>query len=142
MDADETAAQGTVMHTTRSAPPDTVDRRQVLLLWYWPRARGPHIHLGYGLPRARVLTAALGTLATVPLLALLLLAGDQDLAAPLAALLALPLALLACGRPACGWYLLDSHGHPTRYLSATKPPLLAGQPGYTHRGFRARLAHE
>ena len=130
------------MHTTRSAPPDTLDRRQVLLLWYWPRARGPHIHLGYGLPRARVRTAALGTLATTALVGLLLLAGDQDLAAPLAALLALPLALLSCGRPARGWYILDPHGHPTRYLSATKPPLLAGQPGYTRRGFRARLAHE
>ncbi len=128
------------MHTTRSAPPDTLDRRQVLLLWYWPRARGPHIHLGYGLPRARVRTAALGTLATTALVGLLLLAGDQDLAAPLAALLALPLALLSCGRPARGWYLLDPHGHPTRYLSATKPPLLAGQPGYTRRGFHARLA--
>jgi len=44
-----------MMHTLRSVPPDTVDRRQVLLLWYWPRARGPHIHLGDGLPRARVL---------------------------------------------------------------------------------------
>ncbi len=96
------------MHTTRSAPPDTLDRRQVLLLWYWPRAR--------------VRPAALGTLATTALVGLLLLAGDQDLAAPLAALLALPLALLSCGRPARGWYLLDPHGHPTRYLSATKPP--------------------
>ena len=70
------------MHTTRSAPPDTLDRRQVLLLWYWPRARGPYIHLGHGLPRARVLTAAL------------------------AVLFARTLALLSCGRPARGWYLL------------------------------------
>lgn len=124
------------MSTTRITPPDTVDRRQVLLLWYWPRARGPHIHLGDGLPRARVLTAALGTLATTALVGLLLLAGDQDLAAPLAALLA----LLSCGRSARGRYLLDPHGRPTRYLSATKPPLLAGQPGYTRRGFHARLA--
>jgi len=102
-----------MMHTPRSVPPDTVDRRQVLLLWYWPRARGP---------RARVLTAALGTLATTALVGLLLLAGGQDLAAALAALLALPLALLSCGRSARGWYLLDPHGRPTRYLSATKPP--------------------
>jgi hypothetical protein len=130
------------MSTTRITPPDTLDRRQVLLLWYWPRARGPHIHLGYGLPRVRVLTAALGTLATVPLLALLLLAGDQGVAAALAALLALPLALLSSGRRARGWYLLDPHGRPTRYLSGTKPLLLAGQPGYTRRGFHARLAQE
>ncbi len=129
-----------MMRTTRGAPPDTLDRRRVLLLWYWPCALGPHIHLGYGIPRARVLTALGAALVTGPLLALLLLAGDQALAAALAAPLALPLALLSCGRPARGWYLLDPHGRPTRYLSATKPPLLAGQPGYTHRGFRARVA--
>ena len=119
---------------------DSPDRRPVLLLWYWPCARGPHIHLGYGLPRARVLTALLATFATATLLALLLLAGDQDMATPLAALLAPALALLSCGHRARGWYLLDPHGRPTRYLSATKPPVLTGQPGYTRRGFHARLA--
>jgi len=54
-----------MMHKTRSTPPDTLDQCQILLLWYWPRALGTHIHLGYGIPRARVVTAALGTLATM-----------------------------------------------------------------------------
>jgi len=111
-----------MMRTTKGAPPDTLDRRRVLLLWYWPCALGPHIHLGYGLPRARVLTALGAALVTGPLLALLLLAGDQDLAAALAALLALPLALLSSGRRVRSWYLLAPHGRPTRYLYRHQAP--------------------
>jgi hypothetical protein len=119
---------------------DTPDRYGVFLLWYWPRALGTHVHLGYGLPRARVATTVGATLATVSLLGILLLAGYRDIAAPLAAPLTLTLALLSSGRRARGWYLLDPHGAPTRYLSATKPRVLAGQRGYTRRGFRARVA--
>ncbi len=77
--------------------------------------------------------------ATITLVGLSLLAGAQGVATLLAALLAFPLALLSSGHRARGWYLLDPHGTPTRYLSATKPPLLAGQRAYTHRGFRAHL---
>ncbi len=119
---------------------DTLDRRGVLLLWYWPRALGTHIHLGYGLPRACVAMSVGAALVTVALLGLLLLAGYRDIAVPLAAPLALTLAWLSSGRRARSWYLLDAHGAPIRYLSATKPRALAGQRGHTRRGFRARVA--
>ncbi len=119
---------------------DTLDRRAVLLLWYWPRALGTHIHLGYGLSRARVVTSVGVALVTVSLLGILLLAGYRDIAAPLAVPLALALARLSSGCRARGWYLLDAHGVPIRYLSATKPRALAGQRGHTRRGFHARVA--
>lgn len=118
---------------------DTPDRHGVLLLWYWPRALGTHVHLGYGLPRARVVTFVGAALATVFLLGILLLAGYRDIAALLAAPLALTLSLLSRGRHARGWYLLDPYGAPTRYLSASKPRVLTGQRGYTRRGFRVRM---
>ena len=118
---------------------DTRDHPRVLLVWYWPCALGPHIHCGYSLSRPRVLASLGAVLATTTLVEILLLAGDRDMAALVAVLLAPLLAVLSCGRRAHGWYLLDAYGSPTRYLSTTKPPALAGQRAHTRRGFLARL---